>query len=362
MTRPLHLAVELDGEGAHPAAWRRASHPPAALLTPHRVRAVAQVAENAGLTFATFDDSLLPPGGAGPVGRIGAVERAAFAAVHTSVLGLVPVVSTTYSEPFHVSSQLASLDFAATGRAGWLVATTDDAAAARALGRPVVGGEAALRREARDAVRVAADLWDSWEDDAAVRDVATGRYLDRDKVHYIDFVGETYSVKGPAIVPRPPQGRVVVIAPAGLLPAGLADVETVEGRTVEEIRAVRSSSLRCAEVEIALDTPTLAAAERLADLDRHAAWPASGRLRYTGPPGGLVPLLEELAAVVDGVRIHPAVLDEDLPELSARVLPALFRSGLVTRPKPGASLRTTLGLARPASRFARHFTGVEETA
>ncbi|GAA1850025.1 LLM class flavin-dependent oxidoreductase [Pseudonocardia ailaonensis] len=346
-TPPLHLAVELDGEGAHPAAWRRATHAPAALLTPARVRALAQVAENAGLTLATFDDSPLPPGGVGPVGRIGAVERAAFAAVHTSVLGLVPVVPTTYSEPFHVSSQLASLDFAATGRAGWLVAVTDDAAAARALGRPVVEGPAGLAREARDGVRVARELWDSWEDDAAVRDVDTGRYLDRDKLHYIDFVGETYSVKGPAIVPRPPQGQLVVLAPAGLLPAGLADVELVEAPTVA---AHGGAGLRFAELEFALDTPAASAAERLADLDRHASWSAGPRLRFTGAPAGLVGLLEELAGVVDGVRLHPAVLDEDLPELSARVLPALFRSGTAARPQPGASLRTTLGLERPASR------------
>jgi hypothetical protein len=268
MPRPRHLAVELDGEGAHPAAWRR-------------VRAVAQVAENAGFTLATFDDSLLPPDGVGPVGRIGAMERAAFAAVHTSVLGLAPVVSTTYSEPFHVSSQLASLDFAAAGRAAWLVATTADAAAASALDRPVVEG-AALAREARNAVRVARDLWDSWEDDAAIRDVATGRYLDREKIHYIAFVGETYSVKGPAIVPRPPQGRLVVIAPAGLLPGGVADVEIVKGRTVAELRDAPSSGLRFAELEVALDTPATGAAERVADLDRHTVWPGSGRLRYAG--------------------------------------------------------------------------------
>src|SRR5689334_6751350 len=109
MSRPLHLALELDGEGAHPAAWRRSSHAPAALLTPERVRALAHVAEDAGVTLATFDDSLLPPGGVGPVGRIGAVERAAIAAVHTSVLGLAPAVPSAQSEPFQVGAQFASL-------------------------------------------------------------------------------------------------------------------------------------------------------------------------------------------------------------------------------------------------------------
>ena len=77
----LHLAIEIDGDGAHPAASRRAAHAPDQLLTPHRVRSVATIAENSGFTLATVDDDLLPPGGRPqPVGRIGAVERAAFIA------------------------------------------------------------------------------------------------------------------------------------------------------------------------------------------------------------------------------------------------------------------------------------------
>jgi hypothetical protein len=339
---PLHLAVELDGDGAHPAAWRRSRHAPADLLTPGRVERVARHAENAGFTIATFDDAVLPPGG-GPPGRIGAVERAAFAAPLTSTIGLVPVLATTYNEPFHVSSQLASLDFAGAGRAGWIVGA--EPAAARAWGRPLVEGAAAVRREARDAVVVSRELWDSWEDDAAIRDVDTGRYLDRDKLHYIDFAGESYTVKGPAIVPRPPQGQLVVFAPHGLVPVELLDVALVE----EPVR-IDGVPLTFAEVEVALDTADAAADERIAAL---GGWPGSARRRHAGLAAGLVALLTELAGAVDGVRLHPLVLDEDLPVLSARVLPALFERGLASRPVPGSSLRTTLGLPRPANRYAR---------
>ena len=66
--------------------------------------------------------------------------------------------------------------------------------------------------EAADVVEVVRRLWDSWEDDAVIRDVATGRYVDRDKLHYVDFVGKYLSVKGPSITPRPPQGQPVVTA------------------------------------------------------------------------------------------------------------------------------------------------------
>lgn len=333
----LHLAVELDGDGAHPAAWRRAAHSPGQLLVPGRVRKTAAIAENAGFTLATLDDDIVPPDG--PRGRIGSMERAAYIAASTSTLSVAPVVSTTYAEPFHVSSQLASIDHISVGRAGWVVGESPAPEAARAWGRPLAGDRT---REARDSVRVVRDLWDSWEDDAVIRDVATSRYLDRDRLHYIDFTGETFAVKGPGIVPRPPQGQLVVFAPAGLLPADLVDVTLVDDAT----RA--ATPLTFAEVDVALDTPTATARERLADL---GPWPDQGRLRHVGPAAGLVSLLSDLADIVDGVRLHPLVLDEDLAVLSRMVVPALLKGRTVARPVPGASLRTTLGLPRPVNRF-----------
>ncbi|MGW5777805.1 LLM class flavin-dependent oxidoreductase [Streptomyces sp. NPDC003863] len=359
MPRPaLHLAVEIDGDGAHPAAWRRAVHSPGELLTPRRLARVAAVAENAGFTLVTLEDSILPPeadGGSGPVGRIGAVERAAFVAASTSVIGVAPVVATTYAEPFHVSSQLASLDHVSAGRAGWVVGAEEDPAASRAWGRPVVEGADALAREARDGLRVVRDLWDSWEDDAVIRSVATSRYLDRSRLHAVDFVGETYSVKGPSIVPRPPQGRPVVLARPGLVPAGLADVALVGGATpaeAGEAAGAAGAPLAFAEVEVALDTAGESARERIADLERYSPWePGPDRLRYTGPAAGLVDLLAELAGHVDGVRLRPLVLDEDLAVLSRLVLPELFVRRLAARPLPGTTLRTSLGLPRPLSRF-----------
>ena len=345
------LAVEIDGDGAHPAAWRRAAHTPDPLLSPRRLRDTARIAENAGFTLVTLDDDLLPPGAPpNTAARIGSVERAGFIAAATSVLGVAPVVSTTYTEPFHVSSQLASVDHISNGRAGWVVATSPNPETARAWGRPVA---ADLAQEARDATRVVRDLWDSWEDDAVIRDVATSRYLDRDRLHYIDFTGDTFAVKGPAIVPRPPQGQLVVFAPAGLLPPESVDVELISASTIDGLRsAAAGPSKTFAEVEVALDTPTETGAHRVADLAKHAAWPDRDRLRYTGSAAGLVELVGELAGFVDGIRLHPLVLDEDISVLSRLVLPALFRARTAFRPLPGASLRTSLDLPRPVNRFA----------
>jgi len=363
----LRLAVELDGDGAHPAAWRRAAHSPDHLLTPRRVARVAAAAENAGFTLLTLEDGALPPGATPDVvGRIGAVERAAFLAASTSVIGIAPVVPVTYAEPFHVSSQLASLDHISVGRAGWVVSEEARPEAALAWDRSLVDGVAARARESRDGVEVVRALWDSWEDDAVIRSVATSRYLDRDRLHYVDFTGDTYAVKGPAIVPRPPQGQLVVLGRPDRVPAEQLDVALVEGRDVAAVTVAATTAgtpRTFVEVEVALDTVAATADERVADLERHTPWIDRGRLRHIGSAAGLAALLGELRGVVDGVRLHPLVLDEDLPELSRLVLPHLFEQRHAVRPLPGASLRTHLGLERPANRYAAGaaFEALEET-
>jgi alkanesulfonate monooxygenase SsuD/methylene tetrahydromethanopterin reductase-like flavin-dependent oxidoreductase (luciferase family) len=346
------LGIELDGEGSHPAAWRRAAHAPHESLSGRTLLQRVRAAENAGFTLATFDDSIVAPRG-DVKARVDAVNRASFVAAATSTIGLVPVVETTYAEPFHTSSQLATLDYTSRGRGGWIAARAVDPAAARAWGRPALTARADLDREQQDSVSVARALWDSWEDDAVIRDYATGRFLDRDKLHYVDFEGESFSVKGPAIVPRPPQGQVVVFGTE----ADRAQVDVVlvteSDRDAALIAADRSEGLTFVEVSVTLDTPGAAAAERLADLDGHAPVMASQRLDYVGAAAGLVELLTELADHADGVRVFPTVIDEDLPVLARYVLPALFGSGVAHRPVPGSSLRGNLGLSRPANRFAR---------
>jgi alkanesulfonate monooxygenase SsuD/methylene tetrahydromethanopterin reductase-like flavin-dependent oxidoreductase (luciferase family) len=213
-----------------------------------------------------------------------------------------------------------------------------------------------VRREAADGLHVSRALWDSWDDDAVVRDVSTSRYLDRDRVHYVDFEGATYSIKGPATVPRPPQGHVVVLASPTLVDPAAVDVALVGGHDVAAVAAAASAATdaprRFAEVEVALDTPDATGSARVADLERHAPWPDAGRLRHVGGGDGLVRLLTELADHVDGVRLHPLVIDEDLAVLSKLVIPRLVIGGTSTRPLPGHTLRATLGIERPANQFA----------
>src|SRR5690606_12469939 len=166
----------------------------------------------------------------GPGGGLTALEAAAFAAAWTERVGLVAVVNPVHAEPFHVSNQLSSLDRVSRGRAGWWLDVVDDAAHARAHGTEPVGSEGpdALAQDVAEVVEAARLLWDSWEDGALVADGATGRFLDTERVRHVDFVGRRFSVKGPALLPRPPQGHVPVLARAVWADATAPEVTVVD--------------------------------------------------------------------------------------------------------------------------------------
>lgn len=334
------LAIELDGAGWDGVDLSRA----------------VLAAESAGFHVATFTD-------APASGRTNALQRAAFAGPVTRTIALVPEVDTVYTEPFHVSTQLASLDYVSGGRAGWIATAAEAPEAAAAVGRSSVSG-AALAQEAAASVEVSRRLWDSWEDDAVIRDVATGRYIDVDRLHYADFetpagfAGPGYSVKGPSIIPRPLQGQLPVLAAASLVgegqvPAGAVDAVLVSAPTPEllaaEVRDVRArlgaSVAVIAELDVVLDSRGQAAAGRVAGFD-------SGRAAYAGSAAGLTDFLAELLKEADGVRLHPASLFVDLEELGRLVLPELRRRGVLRPVVQDATFRELLGLSRPVSRYA----------
>src|SRR5580700_3670236 len=237
----MHLAVALDGAGWHPAAWREADAQPQRLFTAGYWTGLAQQAEGGLLDFLTIEDALNLQSDdhfeAGSRtdrirGLLDAVLIAARVAPTTRNIGFVPTAITHHTEPFHLSKAIATLDYVSTGRAGIRVQVGARADAAAHFGRreipplrrdrpedPADLDDPGTQRqiadrfdEAADYVEVLRRLWDSWEDDAEIRDVATGRFIDRDKLHYIDFEGRWFSVRGPSITPRPPQGQPVVAA------------------------------------------------------------------------------------------------------------------------------------------------------
>ncbi|MCD9033308.1 LLM class flavin-dependent oxidoreductase [Luteimonas sp. Y-2-2-4F] len=139
--------------------------------------------------------------------------------VATERIGLVGTFTTSYSEPFTTARQLASLDKISGGRAGWNAVTSALEGVARNHGHDRLHDHALRYRIAREYIEVAKGLWDSWEDDAFPRDKATGAYVDRDKMHTLDHVGEFFKVQGPLNMERSPQGRPVVFQ-AGASEAG----------------------------------------------------------------------------------------------------------------------------------------------
>ncbi|MFE4825896.1 LLM class flavin-dependent oxidoreductase [Streptomyces sp. NPDC056672] len=393
---PLHLAVALDGAGWHPAAWREPDARPAELITARYWTDLVTEAERGLLDLVTIDDSLSlqtsrqvePDERTDQVrGRLDAVLTAARVAPLTRNIGVVPTAVVTHTEPFHLSKAIATLDYVSTGRAGIQVRVSGRADEAAHFGRRTVPGLRTedlagaagrpwvkeLFDEAADYVEVLRRLWDSWEDDAEIRDVATGRFIDRDKLHYIDFEGAHFSVKGPSITPRPPQGQPLVTALAHAtvpyeLVARSADLGFVtpgdadDARAVlAEIRAAQSSAGRADEtvhvfgdLVVFLDEDPGAAAGRKARLDERAGAEYGSDARvFTGSPAQLADLLEEWRdAGLTGFRLRPGALPYDLEQITRHLVPELQRRGAFRTAYEASTLRGLLGLPRPANRYA----------
>ncbi|MEW1632457.1 LLM class flavin-dependent oxidoreductase [Streptomyces sp. NPDC093801] len=365
----LHLAVALDGAGWHPAAWREPGARPAELFTARHWAGLVAEAEAGLLDFVTFEDGLALQSSSAVTpdertdrvrGRLDAVLTAARVAPLTRHVGLVPSVTATHTEPFHVSKAVATLDYVSRGRAGLRVQTSALPYEAAHFGRrtfPVPVGE--LAGEAADHVEVVRRLWDSWEDDAEIRDVATGRFVDRDKLHPVDFAGRHFSVRGPSITPRPPQGQPPVTASAGTVApgAGAVDLVYVTPRDADEARAAAADARAphvFADLTVFLDADGPAAAARRDRLDAAAGQPApTDAAVFTGTPAALADLLLEWReAGLTGFRLRPAVLAHDLPRITRALVPELQRRGAFRTAYAAPTLRGLLGLQRPANRYA----------
>ena len=320
-------------------------------------------------------------------GRLDASLIAARVAPATSRIGIVPTITTTHTEPFHVSKTIASLDFASTGRAGWRAQVGARAGEAGLFGRRELPrltfedlrtpeGQARIAElfdEAADHVEVVRRLWDSWEDDAEIRDAATGRFIDREKLHYIDFSGAHFSVRGPSITPRSPQGQPPVVAlshqtATHRFAARSADVVLITPQTVEDVAGV-VRELRAAQAEagraeerllvfgefvVFLDEDPAEALARKERLDEAAGEPyRSDAPIFTGSPTALADQLAAWAeAGLDGFRLRPATVPHDLAAITDKLVPQLQARDLFRRAYGADTLRWLLGFERPANRYA----------
>jgi alkanesulfonate monooxygenase len=140
-------------------------------------------------------------------------------AMVTKHIGLMATGSTTYDAPYHVARRFASLDHISGGRAAWNIVTTSNPDASMNFGHDDQMEHDERYARAREFFDVVTGLWDSWADDAFIRDVETGTYIDPSKMHVLDHKGKYLNVRGPLNIARPVQGWPVIVQ-AGASNAG----------------------------------------------------------------------------------------------------------------------------------------------
>ena len=219
--RMLRFGAFLAGTGGNMASWRHPNAVADAAINLDYYRWLTKRAEAAKLDFAFFGDGLYISEKSHPnfLSRFEPLTLLAALAMETTHIGLAATLSTTYSDPYTVARQFASIDHLSRGRAGWNIVTSPLEGSALNYSRPEHPEHDLRYRMADEYLEVAKGLWDSWEDDAFVRDKASGRFIDASKMHRLNHRGEFYSVQGPLNISRCPQGRPVLIQ-AGSSEAG----------------------------------------------------------------------------------------------------------------------------------------------
>src|SRR5215217_4542082 len=220
MTRQLHLNLFIHSRGHHEASWRHPLTSPLALTDVRYYQDLAQRAEAALFDAIFLADQLALGDDVDQAARIWLEPITALAAIApvTSRIGLIATASTTYTEPFNLARQFASLDHISNGRVGWNIVTSWLATAARNYGGNGQVSHADRYTQGEEFMTVVKALWDSWAEDAVLDDRATGRYADADRIRPINHQGDRYAVEGPLNLPRTPQGRPVLVQ------AGSSDV------------------------------------------------------------------------------------------------------------------------------------------
>lgn len=243
--RKLSFGLMLHGAGGHMNSWRHPSGPADASVNFGFYVETARRAEEAGFAFVFVADGLYVNEKSIPhfLNRFEPLTILSALAASTSRIGLVGTVSTSYSDPFTIARQFASLDLISGGRAGWNVVTTPLEGSGRNYSRP--HPEHALRYEIADEyIQAVQGLWDSWDDDAVIRDRETGRFFDPAKLHRLDHKGRFFQIEGPLNAPRSQQGQTVIFQ-AGASDAGIAlagkygEAIFTNAATLEEARDFR---------------------------------------------------------------------------------------------------------------------------
>ncbi|MFD8333151.1 NtaA/DmoA family FMN-dependent monooxygenase [Streptomyces solisilvae] len=290
--RRMHLGFTIWPTGFLPGAWRLPGSAPDGNSNPRLLQAAARTAERGKFDFFFIGDrvvGLTTSQYAAPneVLRPEALTFAANVAAVTERIGLITTVNTTYAEPYNVARALATIDHLSGGRIGLNVVTGKNEEAARNFGRNEHWDNTRRYDWATEFIEVLQRLWDSWEDDARISDTETGRFVDENRVHRIDYKGEFFSVTGPLNVERPVQGQIPLIN------AGASERSRELGARYSDLRFTNSS---------VLGLP--GAIEYYSDLKSRLA--AAGRS-------------PEEQLVIPGIAVYTAPTSQEAHELYARL-------------------------------------------
>jgi len=224
----MRIGLSMRYTGYHMAAWRHPDVPADGAINFQYFLDTARKAEAARLDMIFFADGVGVRASDSPKGSLVRDSKNAelepltlLAAIgsHTSHIGLVATASTTYNEPFHIARKYASIDHISGGRAGWNVVTSWSQQEAWNFSRDEHLGYEERYERADEFVEVVKKLWDSWEDDAFIRDKETGIFYDESRLHMPNHKGKHFSVRGPLNSARTPQGRPIIVQ-AGAAEAG----------------------------------------------------------------------------------------------------------------------------------------------
>lgn len=317
----MKLGLFLAGPGQHVAAWRDPAVAPDAGQSLRHFVNLAQIGERALFDFAFVADTNAT---FGPddvsfwkrttvAHRIEPITLLGSLSAVTERIGLVATATTTYLHPFHVARQFASLDQLSGGRAGWNLVTSSAAAEARNFNGTSHAAHDERYERAAEFVQVVLGLWDTWEDDAFLMDKEAGLFFDPAKMHMLHHKGAHFSVRGPLMMRRSPQGRPVIVH-AGQSEAG------------------RDLAAQVAEVVFSVETDIERAREFYADIKQRAA--------VYGRPPEAIKIMPGLMAVVGQSRADAEDKHERLqslihPDIGLAILSDIVGMDLSTYPLDG---------------------------
>src|SRR5271168_3553658 len=398
MTKQLHLGAFMRPVGIHTAWWRYpGAYPDANFNLKHLVDLIQTLERGRFDAFfmadhlAVLNMSMAALRRSATVTSFEPLTLLSALAMATQRIGLIATASTTFDEPYHIARRFASLDHISNGRAGWNIVTTSNPDAALNFGLDDQVEHDERYRRALEFHEVVTGLWDSFADDAWLRDQQSGLFFDPDKMHVLNHKGDHLSVRGPLNIARPIQGWPVVVqagaSEAGRQLAAQPAALVIVGRTREEAREKKAlldslvhpdSGVPNLSMRLGVDASGFALDEPLPDIPQSNASHSSrdglvalarrekltvrqlaqtagsyGGFQIVGTPTDIADTMQEWleTEASDGFNVMFHTVPSGLNEFVELVVPELQQRGLFRHEYEGTTLREHLGLPRPDNQF-----------